>query len=30
MAERVVVLHGGKIVQDVKKEQRQPESAPVA
>jgi ATP-binding cassette subfamily B protein RaxB len=27
MAERVVVLHGGKIVQDVRKEQRQPDSA---
>jgi ATP-binding cassette subfamily B protein RaxB len=30
MAERVVVLHGGKIVQDVKKEHRQPESAQAA
>jgi ATP-binding cassette subfamily B protein RaxB len=30
MAERVVVLHGGKIVQDVTKAQRQPESAQAA
>lgn len=30
MAERVVVLHGGKIVQDVRKEQQQPESAEAA
>lgn len=29
MAERVVVLHGGKIVQDVRKEQCQPENAQV-
>jgi ATP-binding cassette subfamily B protein RaxB len=30
MAERIVVLHGGKIVQDVRKEQRQPDSAQAA
>lgn len=30
MAERVVVLHGGKIVQDVKQEQRQPVGAQAA
>jgi ATP-binding cassette subfamily B protein RaxB len=30
MAERVVVLHGGKIVQDVRKKQRQSESAQAA
>lgn len=30
MAERVVVLHGGKIAQDVRKEQRQPESTQAA
>jgi ATP-binding cassette subfamily B protein RaxB len=30
MAERVVVLHGGKIVQDVRQEQRQPDSAQAA
>jgi ATP-binding cassette subfamily B protein RaxB len=30
MAERVVVLHGGKIVQDVRQQQHQPDSAEVA
>jgi ATP-binding cassette subfamily B protein RaxB len=30
MAERVIILHGGEIVQDVKKDQRQPENAEAA